>query len=73
MNNRKKTRGRKRFTQIIEIFENVPCPIYGHPPNAVPNIGSCVSTHYKDTPNGEPKPYTVRRAVKRRHIIHRNQ
>lgn len=71
MNNRKTTRGRKRYTQIIETVEEVPCPIFGHRHNSVPNVGSNVSTHYyTDSTRTTTKPYTVRRVVKRHHVIH---
>lgn len=73
MNNRKTTRGRKRLTQIIEKFKDVPCPIFGHPSNSVPNIGSQYSTHYYQNKALSIKtPYTINKLVSRKHIIHRN-
>lgn len=56
--------------QVIETWGEVECPIFGHPANALLNIGSQYSTHYKDE-TGNVKPYTIRKIVKRRTIHHK--
>jgi len=68
MNNRKATKGRIRKYQIIEKWEDVPCPRYGHRAGDVPNYNSNVSTHYYS--NGVEVPHTIRKCVSRKTIIH---